>query len=79
MMLEDRVDIYPRFHPTCEWDTSAGQCLIERIGGGLVDFKGRAFLYNQRKTLLNGGFIAFKNAEMKELALNALANMPDKT
>ncbi|QOW49920.1 MULTISPECIES: 3'(2'),5'-bisphosphate nucleotidase CysQ [unclassified Acinetobacter] len=79
MMLEDRVDIYPRFHPTCEWDTSAGQCLIERIGGGLVDFKGRAFLYNQRTTLLNGGFIAFKNAEMKELALNALANMPDKT
>lgn len=40
MMLEDRVDIYPRFHPTCEWDTSAGQCLIERIGGGLVDFEG---------------------------------------
>lgn len=75
MILEDRVDIYPRFHPTCEWDTSAGQCLLERIGGGLVDFKGRPFAYNQRDTLLNGGFIAFKNGEMKKLALQALALM----
>lgn len=75
MMLEDRVDIYPRFHPTCEWDTSAGQCLLERIGGGLVDLKGRPFLYNQRETLLNGGFMAFKNSEMKEIAMQALARM----
>ena len=77
MMLEDQVDIYPRFHPTCEWDTSAGQCLVERIGGGLIDFKARPFLYNQRDTLLNGGFIAFKNNKMKMLALQALANMQD--
>nr|MBP8207428.1 3'(2'),5'-bisphosphate nucleotidase CysQ [Acinetobacter sp.] len=75
MMLEDRVDIYPRFHPTCEWDTSAGQCFIERIGGGLVDFKGRPFVYNQRETLLNAGFIAFKNTKMKTLALQALELM----
>lgn len=75
MMLEDQVDIYPRFHPTCEWDTSAGQCMIERIGGGLVDLKGRPFIYNQRDTLLNGGFIAYKNAEMKAIALQALHDM----
>ncbi len=75
MMLEDKVDIYPRFHPTCEWDTSAGQCLIERIGGGLVDFKGRPFIYNQRETLLNGRFIAYKNNAMKQLALKALQQM----
>ncbi|MBF4520949.1 3'(2'),5'-bisphosphate nucleotidase CysQ [Acinetobacter towneri] len=75
MILEDRVDIYPRFHPTSEWDTSAGQCLLERIGGGLVDFQGRAFLYNQRDTLLNGGFIAYKNTKMKQIALQALGLM----
>ncbi|ANF81662.1 3'(2'),5'-bisphosphate nucleotidase CysQ [Acinetobacter sp. NCu2D-2] len=75
MMLEDQVDIYPRFHPTCEWDTSAGQCMIERIGGGLVDFKGRPFTYNQRESVLNGGFIAFKNLQMKKIALQALAEM----
>ncbi|USE81978.1 3'(2'),5'-bisphosphate nucleotidase CysQ family protein [Acinetobacter tibetensis] len=78
MILEHKVDIYPRFHPTSEWDTSAGQCLIERIGGGLVDFRGRPFVYNQRETLLNGGFIAYRNAEMKKLALQALAVMQSK-
>ena len=75
MMLEDKVDIYPRFHPTCEWDTSAGQCLIERIGGGLLDEQGRSFVYNQRKSLLNGTFIAFKNNNMKKLAFQALVLM----
>lgn len=78
MMLEDKVDIYPRFHPTCEWDTSAGQCLLERIGGGLVDFKARAFLYNQRETFLNGGFIAYRNKHMKNLAFQALELMASK-
>ena len=77
MFLEDRVDIYPRFPPTSEWDTSAGQCMLERIGGGLVDLEGRPFIYNQRKTLLNGGFIAYKNETMKALALQALADMQD--
>jgi 3'(2'), 5'-bisphosphate nucleotidase len=75
MMLEGKVDIYPRFHPTSEWDTSAGQCLIERIGGGLVDFKGRPFVYNQRDSLLNGGFIAFRNEKMKKLAFQTLELM----
>ncbi|WP_163124304.1 3'(2'),5'-bisphosphate nucleotidase CysQ family protein [Acinetobacter portensis] len=78
MMLEDKVDIYPRFHPTCEWDTSAGQCLLERIGGGLVDFKARTFLYNQRETFLNGGFIAYRNKHMKNLAFQALELMASK-
>lgn len=75
MMLEDQVDLYPRFHPTSEWDTSAGQCMIERIGGGLVDFTGQPFLYNQRTSLLNGGFIAYKNPQIKEIAFRALAFM----
>ena len=76
MMLEDKVDLYPRFHPTSEWDTSAGQCLLERIGGGLLDFKQRPFLYNQRATLLNNGFIAYKNSSIKKLAFEALSIMP---
>lgn len=75
MMLEHRIDVYPRFHPTSEWDTSSGQGLLESIGGGLVDLKGQAFLYNQRDTLLNGGFIAFTNATYKHLALEAFAQL----
>lgn len=75
MMLEGEIDIYPRFHPTSEWDTSAGQGLLESIGGGLLSLAAVPFTYNQRDTVLNDGFIAFRNVENKEIALEALINV----
>jgi len=58
MMVDGNIDLYPRLHPTSEWDTAAGQCLLEVVGGAIVDLKGKAFRYNQRSELLNGSFIA---------------------
>lgn len=75
MMLEGEIDLYPRFHPTCEWDTSAGQGLLESIGGGLISLDGQPFTYNQRETLLNDGFIAFMSPEGKALGLRVLDEM----
>ena len=75
MMLEGEIDIYPRFHPTSEWDTSAGQGLLESIGGGLLSLAAEPFRYNQRQDILNAGFIAFRNAEQRQLALDALKNV----
>ena len=75
MMLEGDIDIYPRFHPTSEWDTSAGQGLLESVGGGLLTLDALPFSYNQRDTVLNNGFIAFRNQEIQQLALEALANI----
>ncbi|MHA3056904.1 3'(2'),5'-bisphosphate nucleotidase CysQ family protein [Acinetobacter sp. ANC 4641] len=75
MMLEGKIDLYPRFHPTSEWDTSAGQGLLESIGGGLVSLAGEPFIYNQRSSLLNHGFIAFSQPAYQEIALNALRLM----
>lgn len=63
MMLEDQIDIYPRFHPTSEWDTSAGQGLLQSIGGEVFDLKHRAFIYNQRSSLLNQSFIALRDVQ----------------
>ncbi len=57
-LAEGRLDVYPRFGPTSEWDTAAGQAILEGAGGILVDPRGRPFRYNQRQTLLNGDFIA---------------------
>ncbi|NUF12575.1 3'(2'),5'-bisphosphate nucleotidase CysQ family protein, partial [Acinetobacter oleivorans] len=73
MMLEGEIDIYPRFHPTSEWDTSSGQGLLESIGGGLLTLDGKPFEYNQRHTVLNKGFIAFRDQESKKIAFEALA------
>lgn len=72
LMLEGLIDIYPRFHPTCEWDTSAGQCLLEGIGGGLWSHTQTPFMYNQRKTLLNGNFIAFTHMQYAKYAFQCL-------
>ena len=75
MMLEGEIDIYPRFHPTSEWDTSSGQGLLESIGGGLVSLNAIPFTYNQRETVLNDGFIAFRDKDNEKLALDALTNV----
>lgn len=62
LMVTGEIDVYPRLHPTSEWDTAAGQALLEALGGGLFDVQGRPFVYNQRATLLNGAFIALRCA-----------------
>nr|WP_238346219.1 3'(2'),5'-bisphosphate nucleotidase CysQ [Luteimonas saliphila] len=57
-LAEGGMDVYPRFGPTSEWDTGAGQAILEGAGGALLDPRGRPFRYNQRDTLLNGDFVA---------------------
>jgi len=57
-IAEGSLDLYPRFGPTSEWDTAAGQCVLEAAGGAVLDPHGRPFRYNQRDGLLNGDFIA---------------------
>lgn len=75
MMLEGEIDIYPRFHPTSEWDTSSGQGLLESIGGGLLSLDAIPFSYNQRDTVLNAGFIAFRDVDNQKIALDALSKV----
>ena len=58
MVAEGTAHIYPRLAPTCEWDTAAGQCVLEQAGGQLFAPNGEVFTYNRRETLLNGDFIA---------------------
>lgn len=57
-LAEGGMDVYPRFGPTSEWDTAAGQCVLEAAGGVVIDPQGRPFRYNQRDTILNGDFLA---------------------
>lgn len=62
-LAEGQMDVYPRFGPTSEWDTAAGQAVLEAAGGEVLDphadgGRGRPLRYNQRDTILNGDFIA---------------------
>lgn len=54
-----RADIYPRFGPTCEWDTAAGHAILRAAGGDIIDMNGNTLVYGGRdKELLNPHFIA---------------------
>jgi 3'(2'), 5'-bisphosphate nucleotidase len=63
-LAEGGMDVYPRFEPTSEWDTAAGQCVLEAAGGIVVDPKGRPLRYNQRDTVLNGDFLAIGDPDL---------------
>jgi 3'(2'), 5'-bisphosphate nucleotidase len=56
------VDLYIRYGLTSEWDTAAGQCVLEQAGGGVTDFSGTALRYNAKDSLLNPDFLAFGDA-----------------
>lgn len=54
------ADIYPRFGPTMEWDTAAGQAVLEAAGGHVVDSKGARFSYGKTSAgLKNSNFVAW--------------------
>ena len=65
-IAQGELDLYPRFGPTSEWDTAAGQAILEAAGGAVLDPRGRPFRYNQRDTLLNGDFIAFGDPDLRD-------------
>jgi 3'(2'), 5'-bisphosphate nucleotidase len=57
-MAEARLDVYPRFAPTSEWDTAAGQCVLECAGGAVLTLDGQPLAYNSKASLLNPDFLA---------------------
>jgi 3'(2'), 5'-bisphosphate nucleotidase len=53
------VDLYPRFGPTCEWDTAAGQAIVEAAGGAVTALDGSPMIYGKSAAkFLNGPFVA---------------------
>jgi len=61
-VAEGEADFYPRFGPTWEWDTAAGQAIVTAAGGVMVDLSGKPFVYN-KENLLNGPFIVSSSME----------------
>ncbi|UCH21195.1 MAG: 3'(2'),5'-bisphosphate nucleotidase CysQ [Deltaproteobacteria bacterium] len=57
LVAEGSAHIYPRFGPTSEWDTAAGQAIVENAGGEVVDYNtGMPLVYN-KEDILNPWFI----------------------
>ena len=57
MVAEGKADIYYRHGPTMEWDTAAGQAVVEAAGGKVLSGTGpEPFVYN-KPSLLNSSFL----------------------
>lgn len=60
MIAEGSADIYPRFSPTMEWDTAAGQAIVEIAGGKVQQVNQKDRIRYNKEHLLNPWFIAKK-------------------
>ncbi len=57
LIAEGSFDVYPRTGPTSEWDTAAGQTVLEAAGGRVVVDDGTPLMYG-KPGFKNGAFVA---------------------
>ena len=63
-LAEGRIDVYPRFGPTSEWDTAAAQCVLEEAGGAVLRLDGTRLDYGLKENILNPDFIALGDTSL---------------
>lgn len=57
LVAEGKADAYPRFAPTMEWDTAAGQAICEQAGFKVINWKTKKSIQYNRRNLRNDWFI----------------------
>ena len=57
MVAEGAANCYPRFAPTMEWDTAAGQAICEHAGFEVLDWDTKKNMLYNREELLNNWFL----------------------
>lgn len=67
LLAEGSADFYPRFGRTMEWDTAAGQAIVEAAGGVVTFEDGQRFSYGKlERGLDNPSFIAATRANWQD-------------
>src|SRR4051812_2988955 len=64
LVAKGEAQFYPRFTPTSEWDTAAGQAVLEAAGGAVLTLDGQPLRYGKGGDNLNPFFIAAANADL---------------
>lgn len=57
VLAAGEADLYPRFGPTSEWDSCAGQAILEQAGGSVATLAGARLSYG-KPSFRNPDFIA---------------------
>ncbi len=58
VLADAEADVYPRFGPTMEWDTAAGDAVLRGAGGTVLTPEGEPFRYG-KPGYRNGPFVAW--------------------
>jgi len=61
LIAKGEADCYPRFGPTSEWDSAAGEAILEAAGGSVVKLNGETLKYNLKKDFINPSFFAINH------------------
>ena len=59
LVAEGNADVYPRFAPTMEWDTAAGQAICDSVGIAIISEETKEPLLYNKENLLNPGFVCW--------------------
>lgn len=69
MVAEGKADMYPRFAPTSEWDTAAGQAIVENAGAKVILSDTLEAMQYNKENILNPWFLAIRNEALTKLEL----------
>jgi 3'(2'), 5'-bisphosphate nucleotidase len=72
LIASGQADCYPRFGPTSEWDTAAGEAIVRFAGGHLVTANGDLMSYNLKRDYLNPNFIVSNGKIISERILSLI-------
>ena len=78
LLARGDAQLYPRFTPTCEWDTAAGQAVLEAAGGAVVTLDGERMRYGKHELgFLNPYFVAASSTELAQRAASEMGRLLD--
>ena len=64
MVAEGIANCYPRFAPTMEWDTAAGQAICGHAGFEVMDWNTKEIMLYNRENLLNNWFLVKQDPKL---------------
>ena len=70
LLASGEADFYPRFGPTMEWDTAAGDAILRAAGGRIITQTGEDLRYGKTDQLYrNPNFLAFGDPRLIDILL----------
>jgi 3'(2'), 5'-bisphosphate nucleotidase len=77
LLASGAAQLYPRFGPTSEWDTAAGQAVLEAAGGVVLYLDGTPLTCGHAdRKFLNPHFVAAASRALADAAIEEMRRIP---